>query len=170
MTRGPAPDVIAENRGHRGLTAGFWGCLLAVLGILFSVGVVFVLVAIVCTLVGLVRGVSAHDAISIATSLLAACLCVVGFASLPLRIRNNTHNKQRQHPHRVRCTGEGANVETCRAIRMCGELLSHAALASFAVKTRARSCLQQTALECAPVSSYAKYTPGRDARSLRRRN
>jgi hypothetical protein len=84
MTQGAAPHVIAENRGHCGLTAGFWGCLLAVLGILFSLGVVFVPVAVVCTLVGLVRGVSARDAISIATSLLAASLCVVGFASSPV--------------------------------------------------------------------------------------
>ena len=84
MTQGAAPHVIAENRGHRGLTAGFWGCVLAVFGILFSFGVVFVPVAGVCTLVGLVRGVSARDAISIGTSLLAACLCVVGFASSPV--------------------------------------------------------------------------------------
>jgi hypothetical protein len=84
MTQGAAPYVIAENRGHRGLTAGFWGCLLAVLGILCSFGVVFVPVAVVCTLVGLVRGVSARDAISIGTSLLAACLCVVGVASSPV--------------------------------------------------------------------------------------
>jgi hypothetical protein len=84
MTQGAAAHVIAENPGHRGLTAGFWGCLLAVLGILFSLGVIFVPVAIVCTLVGLVRSVSARDAISIGTSLLAACLCVVGFASSPV--------------------------------------------------------------------------------------
>ncbi len=84
MTQGAAPHVIAENRGHRGLTAGFWGCLLAVLGILCSLSVVFVPIAVVCTLVGLVRGVSARDAISIGTSLLAACLCVVGVASSPV--------------------------------------------------------------------------------------
>jgi hypothetical protein len=83
MTQG-APRVIVENRGHRGLTAGFWGCVLAVLGVLFSFGVVFVPIAIVCTLVGLVRGVSARDTISVATSLLAVCLCVVGFASSPV--------------------------------------------------------------------------------------
>jgi hypothetical protein len=133
---------------------------------LFNVGVVFVLVAIVCTLVGLVRGVSTRDAFSIGTSLLAACLCVVGVAPLPFRIRNNTDNIPTEYAAQV----TGQRVEACRAIRMCGELLSHAALASFAVKARARSCLQQTALECAPVSSYAKYTPERDARSLRRRN
>jgi len=84
MTQVAAPRVIVENRGHRGLTAGFWGCLLAVLGILCSFGVVFVPIAVVCTLIGLVRGISARDAISIGTSLLAACLCVVGFASSPV--------------------------------------------------------------------------------------
>src|SRR5580693_8779786 len=84
MRQVAAPHVVVENRGHRGLTAGFWGCLLAVLGILFSFSVIFVPIAVVCTLVGLVRGVSARDAISIGTSLLAACLCVVGVASSPV--------------------------------------------------------------------------------------
>jgi hypothetical protein len=77
------PHVIAENRGHPGLTAGFWGCILAILGIT-SLGILSVPIAIVCTLVGLVRGVVARDATSIGTSLLAACLCVVGFMSSPL--------------------------------------------------------------------------------------
>jgi hypothetical protein len=84
MTQAAAPHVAVENPGHRGLTAAFWGCLLAVLGILFSFSVVFIPVAVVCTLVGLVKGVSARDAISIGTSLLAACLCVVGFATSPV--------------------------------------------------------------------------------------
>jgi hypothetical protein len=84
MRQVAAPHVVVENRGHRGLTAGFWGCLLAVLGILFSFSVIFVPIAVVCTLVGLVRGVSGRDAISIGTSLLAACLCVVGVASSPV--------------------------------------------------------------------------------------
>ncbi len=79
-----APHVIVEHRGHRGLTAGFWGCLLAVLGIFCSLSVVFVPIAVVCALVGLARGVSARDAISIGTSLLAACLCVVGVALSPM--------------------------------------------------------------------------------------
>ena len=123
MTQGAAPHVIAENRGPRGLTAGFWGCLLAVLGILCSLGVVFVPVAVVCTLVGLVRGVSARDAISIGTSLLAACLCVVGVASSPvllalfvvLSTKTLSHTapvlhsqQQRQHTRRVRCASDGA--------------------------------------------------------------
>ena len=84
MTQVAAPRVIVENPGHRGLTAGFWGCVLAVLGILCSLSVVFVPIAVVCTLIGLMRGISARDAISIGTSLLAACLCVVGFASSPV--------------------------------------------------------------------------------------
>ena len=84
MTQVAAPRVIVENRGHRGLTAGFWGCLLAVLGIFCSFSVIFVPIAVVCTLVGLVRGVSGRDAISIGTSLLAACLCVLGVASSPV--------------------------------------------------------------------------------------
>jgi hypothetical protein len=76
------PHVFAENRRPPGLTAGFLGCVLAVLGIL-TFGFVFVPVAIVCTLVGLVRGVTARDAIGTGISLLAACLCIVGFASSP---------------------------------------------------------------------------------------
>jgi hypothetical protein len=120
------PHVIAENRGHPGLTAGFWGCILAVLGIT-SLGVLSVPIAIVCTLVGLVRGIVARDATSIGTSLLAACLCVVGFASSPLLLAitallaTNTpsqgtpaphslqQGQQRRHLSRVCCTGDGAN-------------------------------------------------------------
>ena len=117
--------IVREKRlcNAQGAPLAFWGCLLAILGILSNFGVMFVLVAIVCTLVGLVRGVSARDAISIGTSLLTACLCVVGFASLPFRIRNNTDIKQRQHSA---APVTGQRVDTCRAIRMCGELLSHA--------------------------------------------
>jgi tetrahydromethanopterin S-methyltransferase subunit C len=83
MTQVAKPLVTIENRGHPGLTAGFWGCVLAVLGIV-SLGALSVPIAIVCTLVGLVRGILARDAISIGTSLLATCLCVVGFASSPM--------------------------------------------------------------------------------------
>jgi hypothetical protein len=92
------PHVFVENYRPAGLTAGFWGCALAILGIL-SVGFVFVPAAIVCTLVGLVRGASARDPIGTGVSLLAACLCVIGFASSPfllaicVQLATNTHSQ-----------------------------------------------------------------------------
>jgi hypothetical protein len=104
MKQAVTPHVIAENRGHPGLTAGFWGCILAVLGIT-SLGVLSVPIAFVCTLVGLVRGIVARDATSIGTSLLAACLCVVGFASSPLLLAitallaTNTPSQGTPAPH-----------------------------------------------------------------------
>lgn len=85
MTQVPGPHVMVETqRRHDGLAAGFWGCVLPVLGILFSFSAVFVPIAAVCAIFGLVRGISARDVTSIATSLLAMCLCVVGFLSSPM--------------------------------------------------------------------------------------
>src|SRR6266446_2083691 len=77
-----AVHVIVQNRGRPGLIAGLLACVFGVLGI-FSFGLIFVPLAALCSLVGLLWGVFGGSASGIGTSLLGAVLCVVGFATSP---------------------------------------------------------------------------------------
>lgn len=68
---------------NRGVLAGLLGCILALLGI-FTVGVVFVPLAAICALVGLVRASNPLSGAGIGVSLLAIALSVVGFFTSPV--------------------------------------------------------------------------------------
>ncbi len=75
--RGPT-----RRRGSGGLIAGLLGCIFAVVGI-FMLGIIFVPLAIVCSLIGLLRGITGLSAAGIMVSVLGGVLSVVGVASSP---------------------------------------------------------------------------------------
>jgi hypothetical protein len=49
--------VVVVRTGNPGLIAGIFGCVLGLLG-LFTIGIIFVPLAAICSLVGLLRGLS----------------------------------------------------------------------------------------------------------------
>jgi hypothetical protein len=150
VTQRTPSHVIVQSRGNPGLLAGLLGCALAILGI-FTLGFVFVPLAALCALVGLLRGISAFNASGIGTSLLAACLCLFGFASSPVllgiaggvlatnaltRSAPSVQHPQQQQPSpaptvqdplqwALKVTAQAA--DGCRTKRLRGELPSHAA-------------------------------------------
>ena len=65
-----------------GIVAGLLGCLFGVLGILTS-GIIFVPLAALCAVIGLLRGLGGRSAAGVGTSLLAGILSVIGFAVSP---------------------------------------------------------------------------------------
>lgn len=67
---------------NAGLIAGLLGCAFGVLGI-FTVGVIFVPLAALCGVVGLLRGLFGRSPSGIGTSVLAAVLVVLGFIASP---------------------------------------------------------------------------------------
>lgn len=69
--------IRAERRRNRGVIAGLLGCAFAVLGIV-TLGIVFVPLAILCSLVGFVRAAGALSASGIAMSLLGCILSGIG--------------------------------------------------------------------------------------------
>jgi hypothetical protein len=73
---------VSQNRGHPGLLAGLLGCVFGVLG-LFTLAFVFVPIATLCSLVGLIRGMDRGGAAGVGTSLIGVSLCVFGFATSP---------------------------------------------------------------------------------------
>jgi hypothetical protein len=75
------PNTFAA-RGNPGLVAGVLGCVFAVLGILF-IGAIFVPLAALCGVVGLVRGSVGRSPTGIGTSLLALLMSVIGFFVSP---------------------------------------------------------------------------------------
>lgn len=66
----------------RGALAGLLGCIFGVIGV-FALGFVFVPLAAVCAVVGLIRGISGKSAAGIGTSLLAGALSAFGFITSP---------------------------------------------------------------------------------------
>lgn len=154
LTPGPqgAPSrVIVETRGHAGLLAGLLSCILAILGI-FTLAFVFIPLAVLCAIVGLLRGISAFNASGIGISLLAGCLCVFGFLTSPVLLglaagilatnvltRSAPAVQQRQvwqqpspvptaqNPLQWAAHVTAQASEECRAKRLRGELPSHAA-------------------------------------------
>ena len=73
--------VVSRNR-HQGVLAGLLGCVFGVLGI-FTWGLIFVPLAAICSLVGLLRGIAGFSISGIGCSLLAAVLTVWGFVVSP---------------------------------------------------------------------------------------
>ena len=69
-------------RGQPGVLAGLLGCIFGILGI-FTLALVFVPIAALCALVGLIRGLTGGSISGIGTSILAAILCVFGFLASP---------------------------------------------------------------------------------------
>ncbi len=151
ITQGTPSHVIVQSRGNPGLLAGLLGCVLAVLGI-FTLGFVFVPLAALCALVGLLRGISAFNISGIGTSLLAACLCFFGFVSSPVLlgiagglVATNALTRSAppvQHPQQQQQASPAPTVQDpmqwalkvttqaadeCKAKRLSGQLSSHAA-------------------------------------------
>lgn len=74
--------VIIRYKGNQGIVAGLFGCVLGILGI-FSWGIVFVPLAAICSLVGLIRGIIGPSVAGIGCSLLGGALTAWGFISSP---------------------------------------------------------------------------------------
>lgn len=66
----------------QGIIAGLLGCVFGVIGV-FAFGLVFVPLAVVCSLVGLIRGVIGRSAAGVGVSLIAGALGVFGFITSP---------------------------------------------------------------------------------------
>jgi hypothetical protein len=78
-----APQVIVvERRNRPGVVAGALGCVFGVLGI-FTLGLVFVPLAALCSVVGLIRGLTSASAAGIGLSLVGAVLTIAGFIFSP---------------------------------------------------------------------------------------
>lgn len=79
---GTHTTIILERRENAGLLAGIIGCIAGLLGI-FSVGMLFVPIALICGLIGLLRGIGGSSAAGIGTSVLAGFLGIFGFFLSP---------------------------------------------------------------------------------------
>lgn len=75
------PEIPAMRTG--GVLAGSAAILFAVAGIV-TIGVVFVPIAVVLTLIGLARGALDRCALGLGLSGAAALLCGIGYATSPL--------------------------------------------------------------------------------------
>jgi apolipoprotein N-acyltransferase len=74
--------IVVRHRGSPGVLVGVLACVFGVLGIL-TFGFIFVPLAAVCSLIGLLRGVAGMSPAGIGTSLLGGVLTIVGFAVSP---------------------------------------------------------------------------------------
>lgn len=74
--------IIIEHRAPAGVLAGALGCVFGVLGIFF-IGLIFVPLAALCAIIGLIRGIGSGSATAIGLSILAGILCFFGFAVSP---------------------------------------------------------------------------------------
>jgi hypothetical protein len=72
----------AAQRRNQGVVAGILACIFAVLGI-FTFGFLFVPIAAVCGVLGLLRGAVAFNFSGIALSALGVVLTIVGVATSP---------------------------------------------------------------------------------------
>jgi len=77
-----AKTVVIRHRGSAGLVAGIFGCIFGILGI-FTVGIIFVPLAAICSVVGLLRGIFGGSASGIGLSILAAALAIWGVVVSP---------------------------------------------------------------------------------------
>jgi hypothetical protein len=73
--------IVTPNR-HQGAMSGLLGCVFGILGI-FTWGLIFVPLAAICSLVGLLRGIAGFSISGIGCSLLAAVLTARGFVVSP---------------------------------------------------------------------------------------
>jgi uncharacterized protein YecT (DUF1311 family) len=87
LTGAATPTVVVVHRENAGVLAGVLGCAFGVLGIfsfgIFSWGLVFVPLAALCTVVGLLRGLARLSPPGIGVSLLSGILTVWGFIFSP---------------------------------------------------------------------------------------
>lgn len=74
--------IVVERRGSPGVVAGLLGCVFGILGI-FTLGFVFVPLAAVCSLIGLLRGLMGMSGAGIGLSVLGIVLTIVGFIFSP---------------------------------------------------------------------------------------
>jgi hypothetical protein len=74
--------VIVRHTGNQGVMAGLLGCVLGILGIFFW-GIIFVPLAAICSLVGVIRGIIGPSISGIGCSLLGGVLTVWGFVVSP---------------------------------------------------------------------------------------
>jgi hypothetical protein len=76
-------QIQNDRRRNAGVLAGILGCVFAVLGI-FTLGFLFIPIAALCSLIGLLNGISGLNIVGIAISTLSVFLTVVGLAFSPV--------------------------------------------------------------------------------------
>lgn len=74
--------VVVRPHRHQGVLSGLLGCVFGIFGI-FTWGLIFVPLAAICSLVGLLRGIAGFSISGIGCSLLAAMLTAWGFVVSP---------------------------------------------------------------------------------------
>ena len=74
--------VIVVHQGSPGALAGALGAIFGLLGI-FTIGILFVPIAAICSLLGIVRACSNPNAAGIGLSLLGCVMTVAGFVASP---------------------------------------------------------------------------------------
>ncbi len=74
--------VIVKRSNNSGLLAGLLGCIFAILGI-FTLGILFVPIAVICSLIGILSGVIGRSSTGVIVSLLAGVLSFFGFVYSP---------------------------------------------------------------------------------------
>ena len=79
---GSQPVVVVRHSGSPGMVAGLLGCGLGILGI-FTLGIIFVPLAALCSVVGIIRGIIGGSGAGIGVSILGIILTVAGFALSP---------------------------------------------------------------------------------------
>lgn len=79
---GEQQTVVVRHQGSPGVLAGILGCAFGVLGIL-TFGFIFVPLAALCSVVGVVRGLTGGSAAGIGVSALGIALTVAGFMVSP---------------------------------------------------------------------------------------
>jgi hypothetical protein len=99
---------------HQGVFSGLLGCVFGVLGI-FTFGLIFVPLAAICSLVGLLRGLAGSSISGIGCSLLAAVLTAWGFVVSPsLWLLVGAGILASHHPVAEQSPGQSAGIETPR--------------------------------------------------------
>ena len=74
--------IVIVRDGNPGAIAGTFGCVFGILGV-FTVGLLFVPLAALCSIVGLLRGIEGRSAAGIGISLLGAILTIAAIVSSP---------------------------------------------------------------------------------------
>jgi hypothetical protein len=76
-------QVQFDRRRNAGVLGGVLGCAFAVMGI-FTLGFLFIPIAALCTIIGLLSGIAGSNLSGIAVSALGAVLSLVGLATSPV--------------------------------------------------------------------------------------
>jgi hypothetical protein len=79
---GNQPVLVVRQNGNPGMVAGLLGCGLGILGI-FTVGILFVPLAALCSLIGVIRGAMGGSGAGIGVSILGIILAIWGFVMSP---------------------------------------------------------------------------------------